>query len=174
MSTAASWIANRTAVMLAVMVIVTFATQVQASDDRDGGDEREILRRALCLVTVDAAVRVVLIEPELTPEPEALRGLDAFVVREPSGALRSAIYINRRSEIVRLAAAGSDFHVHVLAAVIHHEARHLKGASEAEARSAEMEFFRSMVDRGQVPTGLGERYLQLLASRPIEAHSDFK
>jgi hypothetical protein len=156
--------------MLAAIVILSPA-HVRAGDDRDDGGERETLRRALSVVKVDSAVRVVLIDPELAPEPEALRDLDAFVVREPNGALRPVIYINRQSHIVRRAAAGSDFYVYVLAAVIHHEAHHLKGASEAEARRAEIEFFRSVIDRGKVPASLGRTYLQVLARRPGETDS---
>jgi hypothetical protein len=173
MRTAAGWIGKGPVVMLAAMVILTPA-QVRAADDRDGSGEREALRRALSVVKIDSAVRVVLIEPELAPEPEALRDLDAFVVREPHGALRPVIYINRQSHIVRRAAAGSDFYVYVLAAVIHHEAHHLTGASEAEARRAEEEFFRSVIDRGKVPASLGRTYLQLLARRPGESQSSLE
>ena len=57
------------------------------------------------------------------------------------------IYINRRSEIVRRAVGGTEFYVVVLAAVIHHEAQHLAGASEAEARRAEFAFFQSLLRR---------------------------
>ena len=75
------------------------------------------------------------------------------------------IYINRRSEIVRRAVGGTEFYVVVLAAVIHHEAQHLAGASEAEARRAEFAFFQSLVSRGYVQFDLGFRYLQLLSSQ---------
>ena len=67
------------------------------------------------------------------------------------------IYINRRSEIVRRAVGGTEFYVVVLAAVIHHEAQHLAGASEAEARRAEFAFFQSLVSRGYVQFDLGFR-----------------
>lgn len=146
--------------MLAAFAVM--ATRAHAADDVRG---REALQRARRLVDVDAGVKIVLIDPELAPDPETFRHLDAFIVREPSGVLRPAIYINRRSEIVRQAAAGSDLHVSVLAAVIHHEARHLAGASEAEARRAELEFFRSLVVRGDVSPTIGLRYLRLLARR---------
>ena len=46
------------------------------------------------------------------------------------------------------AVEGTEFYVVVLAAVIHHEAQHLAGASEAEARRAEFAFFQSLVSRG--------------------------
>ena len=45
----------------------------------------------------------------------------------------------------------------MLAAVIHHEAQHLAGASEAEARRAEFAFFQSLVSRGYVQFDLGFR-----------------
>jgi hypothetical protein len=142
-----------------------------------GADERGeaiALQRALRLVTVDPSVRVVLIEPELAPDPEALRSLDAFTVRQADGTLRPVIYVNRQSAIVQAGASGSDFYVKVLAAVIHHEARHLEGASESEACRAEMEFFRSLVARGEVPSVAGLSYLQLLARRPDAAHSSLE
>jgi hypothetical protein len=91
-----------------------------------------------------------------------LRGLDAFVVREPNGALRPVIYINRASEIVRDAAGGSELHVFMLAAVIHHEARHLAGATEDEARRSELAFFEALVTRTRSPSDTELRYLQLL------------
>jgi hypothetical protein len=141
---------------------------------RLGADERSeavALQRALGLVKVAPSVRVVLIEPELAPDPEALRSLDAFTVRQTDGTLRPVIYINRHSQIVQAGASGSDFYVKVLAAVIHHEARHLEGASESEACRAELEFFRSLVDRGEVPAVAGLSYLQLLARRPDAAHA---
>jgi hypothetical protein len=138
-----------------------------------GADERSesvALQRALRLVKVDPSVRVVLIEPELAPDPEALRSLDAFTVRQSDGTLRRVIYVNRQSQIVQAGASGSDFYVKVLAAVIHHEARHLEGASESEACRAEMEFFRALVARGEVPAVTGLAYLQMLARRPDAPH----
>jgi hypothetical protein len=124
--------------------------------------ERRALERAAALVPLDEDVRTKLIDPELAPDPEALAHLDAFIVLEPGGTLRRVIYVNRDSAILRQAAAGSDFHVLVLAAVIHHEAWHLRGASEAEARRAECEFFRSLVAGNRALAEQGERYLRLL------------
>jgi hypothetical protein len=140
----------------------------------DGPSEAAALQRALRLVKVDPSVRVVLIEPELAPDPEALRSLDAFTVRQTDGTLRPVIYINRQSQIVQAGASGSDFYVKVLAAVIHHEARHLEGASESEACRAEMEFFRALVARGDVPAVTGLSYLQLLARRPEALHGSLE
>ena len=156
---------------LAWLAIGSVSVVTLAADERS---EAAALQRALRLVTVDPSVRVVLIEPELAPDPEALRSLDAFTVRQIDGTLRPVIYVNRRSPIVQAGASGSDFYVKVLAAVIHHEARHLEGASESEACRAEMEFFRSLVDRGDVPSATGLAYLQLLAQRPDAFHSSLE
>ncbi len=155
-------------VVLAWLAIGSPSIATLAADERS---EAAALQRALRLVKLDPSVRVVLIEPELAPDPEALRSLDAFTVRQDDGTLRPAIYINRRSPIVQAGASGSDFYVKVLAAVIHHEARHLEGASESEAGRAEMEFFRSLVAQGEVPAVTGLSYLQLLSRRPDARHS---
>ena len=129
----------------------------------DTHQQQEALRRALSLVRLDSDLTARLIDPELAPDADAIRRLDAFVVREPDGSLRRTIYINRESAIVQRAAEGSDLHVAVLAAIIHHEVHHLHGASESEARRAEWEFFQSLVARGQVAFDTGWDYLQLLA-----------
>ena len=131
--------------------------------DRGGSRrEGEALAMAVRLAALDNGLRVRLIDPDLAADPEALRRLDAFVVRESDGSLRQVIYVNRRSEIVSRAAAGSALYVGVLAAVLHHEAQHLAGASEEEARRAELAFFHALIARGDVPAGLGHQYLQLL------------
>jgi hypothetical protein len=159
------------AMVLAWLAIGGFSITTLRADERS---EAAALQRALRLVRVDPSVRVVLIEPELAPDPEALRSLDAFTVRQIDGTLRPVIYVNRRSPIVQAGASGSDFYVKVLAAVIHHEARHLEGASESEACRAEMEFFRSLVARGDVPSVAGLAYLQLLARRPDSLRSSLE
>lgn len=124
--------------------------------------EARALENAVALAALEPDVRVSVIEPDLAPDPEPLRRLDAFIVRESDGSLRPVIYVNRRSDILREAAAGSRLYVGVLAAVLHHEARHLSGASETEARRAELAFFLRLISLGQVPADLGHRYLQLL------------
>jgi hypothetical protein len=53
---------------------------------------------------------------------------------------------------VQQTTAGSALYVDVLAAVIHHEAQHLDGASEADASRAEQQFFRSLIGKGTVPS----------------------
>jgi hypothetical protein len=138
------------------------------AQDAPGGSrsvEWRGLERALRLVHVDPRWRVVLIDPELAPDPTPLEALDAFIVREPDGRLRPVIYINRRSAIVQQATAGSALYVDVLAAVIHHEAQHLDGASEADASRAEQQFFRSLIGKGTVPVSTSLRYLSVLARR---------
>jgi hypothetical protein len=157
---------RKTRWLAAALAWLAIGSSAIATPEADERSEVAALQRALRLVTLDPSVRVVLIEPELAPDPEALRSLDAFTVRQNDGTLRRAIYINRRSAIVQAGASGSDFYVKVLAAVIHHEARHLEGALEPEARQAEMEFFRSLIKEGEVPDVLGLSYLQLLSRRP--------
>lgn len=134
----------------------------------EGGDrggsrrEGEALAAAVRLAALDNGLRVRLIDPDLAPDPEPVRRLDAFVVLESDGSLRQVIYVNRQSAIVRRAAAGSALYVGILAAVLHHEAQHLAGASEEEARRAELAFFHALIARGDVPAQPGRQYLQLL------------
>jgi len=137
----------------------------QACGEGDGQAARRVLERALRVVTLDAGITARLIDPDLAADRDSVRRLDAFVVREPGGMVRPVIYVNCRSEIVRQAAAGVNLYVIVLAAVIHHEAQHVTGASEDDARRAEAEFFRSRVRRGDVSPAVGEAYLELLARR---------
>jgi hypothetical protein len=165
---------RQTGWLAAALAWLAIGSSSMATLDADERGEAAALQRALRLVKLDPSVRVILIEPELAPDPEALRSLDAFTVRQTDGTLRRAIYINRRSEIVQAGASGSDFYVKVLAAVIHHEARHLEGATEREACQAEMEFFRSLVTEGEVPAVLGLSYLQLLSRRPEASRSSLE
>jgi hypothetical protein len=147
-----------TNVLLSIAITATFI--VSAAPDPVA--ERRALERASALADLKNGVRVVLIDPELAPDPDAIAGLDAFVVRNPNGGLRNVIYINRRSTIVQRAAAGSELHVLVLAAVVHHEARHLAGAGEPEARRAEAEFFSALLARYPGQREAGDRYLHAL------------
>jgi hypothetical protein len=145
-----------TAVVGLVMLTVG-ASPVCAQAAR--GAEARVLERAIRLLPARPDVPVRMIDPELAPDPGAIRRLDAFMVREPDGKLRRVIYLNRRAAIVDNALTGQDLDVGILAAVIHHEMAHLKGADEAEARRAERAFFQSLVFRGSVPVDLGMRYL---------------
>jgi hypothetical protein len=111
--------------------------------------EWRAVSRALRLVPVDRRVRVALIDPDLAPDAEAVARLDAFIVKDTRGRLRPVIYINRRSPLVQRASAGERRAVEELAAVIHHEVRHLAGDSEAEARCAERRFLQSIVGLDQ-------------------------
>ena len=155
----------RSVITLALLFITFVVALSPARASDDDSRARRALQRALELTSLEAGVRVLFIEPDLAPRTLPIGGLDAFVIREPSGTPRPIIYINRRSEIVRRAVEGTEFYVVVLAAVIHHEAQHLAGASEAEARRAEYAFFQSLVSRGYVQFDLGFRYLQLLSSQ---------
>jgi hypothetical protein len=123
------------------------------------GLESRILERALRLLPVRPDVPIRLIEPELAPDPAAIRRVDAFIVQEPGGRLRRVIYLNRRAAMFERALLGAALDVGILAAVIHHELEHLRGGGEPEARRSEREFFQSLILGGQVPTDEGLRYL---------------
>jgi hypothetical protein len=155
---------------VATLALATcLADAAEACGDSDGRAGRQVLQRAMRLVRLDPGITARLIDPDLTADPVAVRRLDAFVVREPGGEFRPVIYVNCRSQIVQQAAAGTDAYVIVLAAVLHHEAQHVKGATEADARRAEAEFFRAHVRRGDVSPAVGEAYLELLARRSDHA-----
>jgi hypothetical protein len=124
--------------------------------------EQRALDTARALARVADAHAVVIVDPELAADPEAIRRLDAFTVREPDGKLRSKVYVNRQSPILREAARGSDFYVKVLAAVLVHEIAHLEGANEAGARLAERQFLGDLVRQGLLSETDGLRYLALL------------
>jgi hypothetical protein len=116
--------------------------------DRDArAPEWRALARSLRLVDIRPGIHVTLIDPDLAADPAAITPLDAFIVRNPNGDLRPVIYINHRSAIVRKASNGDERAVEELAAVIHHEARHLAGDSEKEARDAERQFLQSLASR---------------------------
>ena len=153
------------AIPLALLFFTFALASAPARASEDDPRARRALQRALELTSLESGVRVLFIEPDLAPCTLPIGRLDAFVIREPSGTPRRIIYINRRSEIVRRAVEGTEFYVVVLAAVIHHEAQHLAGASEGEARRAEFAFFQSLVSRGYVQFDLGFRYLQRLSSQ---------
>jgi hypothetical protein len=131
----------------------------------DADAERRAVAAALELVPRSSTYEVVIIDPDLTADPAAIRRLDAFTVREPDGRLRPRVYLNRESSLLREAARGVDFHIKALAAVIVHEIAHLDGGSEQTAREAEQRFFQDLVARGLVPQLDGMRYLSLLRER---------
>lgn len=127
------------------------------------GPEFRALERALKLLPEPLSVPVRFIDPELAADPEAIRRLDAFLVREPNGRMRQAIYLNRRSSVVENAIAGKDVDVAILAAVIRHEQEHLRGGTETQARRVEREFFQGLIFAGKVPVEEGLAYLQDMA-----------
>ena len=99
------------------------------------------------------------IDPELAPDPDAIRRVDAFLVRELDGTIRQVIYLNRKSSLVEKALVGKDIDIAILAAVIRHEVEHLRGGGEPEARNAEREFFQHLMFVGHVPLNDGLAYL---------------
>jgi hypothetical protein len=159
------WKSKGSMVVAGALLGLILMTRVCTADEGDTTSPRRALARALALVSLKPDVKVTLIDPELAADPDAIRTLDAFVVRQPDGALRPVIYLNAQSEILHRAAGGSDLYVAVLAAVIHHEAQHLNGAPERDARRAETEFFEALISRGAVSPRLGREYLQLLVRR---------
>jgi hypothetical protein len=124
------------------------------------GPEGRTLERAFKLLPEPVKVPVRFIDPELAADPEAIRRVDAFLVKEPGGRVRQVIYLNRRSEMVENAIRGRDIDIAILAAVIRHEQEHLRGGGEREARKVEKAFFQSLVFTGKVPLDEGLAYLQ--------------
>jgi len=143
------------------------ATSNESSRDRSQA-ERHALDGAKALIRTALRYPVVLIDPELAPDPEAVRRLDAFIVTEQDGRLRQRIYLNRESALFQRAADGDEFSVKVLAAVLVHEMAHLAGHREPEARIAEQRFFSDLIARGAVGEADGLRYLAQLRQRPPE------
>jgi hypothetical protein len=121
--------------------------------------EAKLLERAVRLLPESPNVPVRFIDPDLAADPEALRSLDAFLVRERDGKVRQAIYLNRRSAVVEKALAGRDVDVAILAAIIRHELEHLRGGGEREARRAERALFQRLMFDGKVPVAEGLAYL---------------
>ena len=148
------------------------ARQPRDRDPRRSHDgttaERRALDAAKALIRERVRCPVVLIDPELAPDPDAIRRVDAFIVTEENGRLRQKIYVNRESALFQRAADGDDFSVKVLAAVLVHEMAHLAGRKEPEARIAEQRFFGDLIANGVISEGDGLRYLAHLRQRSIE------
>jgi len=121
----------RFSLAISLLLVTVPSTPAHAAQK---GPEARLLERTLKLLPEPPSVPVRLIDPDLTPDPDALRRLDAFLVREANGKIRQVIYLNRRAAIVENALAGKDVDVAILAAVIRHEMEHLRGAGEREAR----------------------------------------
>jgi hypothetical protein len=129
------------------------------------GPEARALETALKLLPQRPTVPIRLIDPELAADPEAVRRLDAFLIRESDGKVRPAIFLNQRSALVQKALSGGRFDLAVLAAVIRHEQEHLRGGSELEARQVEIQFFQSLIRDGQVAADQGLAYLRDLSKQ---------
>lgn len=149
----------------ALVLLMSSTARVQPQDTR----EAQAVQRALRHVPGPMAP-VVVIDPELAPDPLALRGLDAFVVRELDGRVRQRIYVNARSPILRGAVNGSPLSLAVLSAVLHHEMQHLQGRSEPEARAAERALFARLVEDGVVARWEGARFLEQFDRQPPPRH----
>ena len=147
------------ALSLAVSLLLATVSSTPAHAAAQKGPETRLLERALKLLPEPPAIPVRMIDPDLTADPDAVRRLDAFLVREANGKIRQVIYLNRRSAIVENALAGKDVDVAILAAVIRHEMEHLRGAGEREARQAERVLFQRLIFVGKVPVAEGLAYL---------------
>jgi hypothetical protein len=146
MRTSSLWTVARTLSFATVFTfVVSHGSVIAQGSDKGRAIEWRGVEWALRLVQIDRRLRVALIDPDLAPDAASVSALDAFIVREANGTFRPVIYINRRSAIVQRASDGEAEGIEELAAVIHHEARHLAGDSEAEARRAERRFFQSIV-----------------------------
>jgi hypothetical protein len=157
--------AHRRIALIAAVGLVIGASAPRADAQTPRGAEAQVLERAIRLLPARPDVPVRLIDPELTPDPDAVRRLDAFLVREADGRPRRVIYLNSRAAMFEKAMAGADLDVAILAAVIHHEMAHLRGAEEPEARRDEREFFQRLVFSGRVEPEEGLRYLAALTQR---------
>ena len=134
--------------------------------------ETAVVARAVELVPDGQRLIVKVVDPDLTGDPETIRRLDAFVVRERNGSLRQTVYLNRESALFQAALRGSDLHVTLLAAVIYHEACHLRGFDESRAALAERSFLEELMDKGVVSRARALPYLELMRAyqpRPLHA-----
>jgi hypothetical protein len=127
--------------------------------------ERTAIERVVALLPPDVSYPLVVIDPEGVPDSQTVRQLDAFTVRENDGSMRPRIYLNRESLIVREVVNGKDFYLKVLAAVVVHEAAHLSGGSEVDARRAESRYFADLMARGLIRADEADLYMALLRQR---------
>ena len=110
-------------------------------------------------------VPIRVIDPDLAADPEAVRKVDAFLVREEDGSLRQTIFLNGDSAVLRNAVQGRQIDIAILAIVIRHEQEHLRGAKEQDARRAEQDFLRRLIRDGRVPADEGVAYLNILQTQ---------
>lgn len=142
---------------LAVSLLAVIAASPSAQTLK--GPEGRTLERALSLLPQRSMVPVRLIDPDLAADADAIRRLDAFLVRESDGRTRPVIYLNRSSPLVENAMRGRAIDIAILAAVIRHEQEHLRGADEPQARRAERDFFQGLMLAGHVGVDEGMAYL---------------
>lgn len=135
---------------------------VQASRN---GPEARAVGRAIKLLPQRPSVPIRVIDPNLAADPEAVRRVDAFLIRESDGRLRQAIHLNSECAVVRNAIRGRAIDIAILATVIRHEQEHLRGADEDQARRAERDFFRTLIQAGRVPVDEGAAYLNVLQTQ---------
>lgn len=145
----------------ALLALVLQTARVHSQDSAEARAVQEALRHVPGPVAA-----VMVIDPELAPDAHPLRGLDAFVIREPDGSLRRRIYVNARSPMMRAALNGSRLSLAVLAAVLHHEMQHLQGRSESQARAAERDLFARLMDQGVVARQEGLTFLEQFDRQP--------
>ena len=147
--------------LAATLLLAAFAwTSAQAGMPKT--PEARALDRALALLPQRPTADIRLIDPDLAADPDAIRRLDAFLVRERDGRIRQVIYLNRRSSVVERALGGRDIDIAILAGVIRHEQEHLRGGNEDRARRTERDFFLSLVRDGRVPVDEGIAYLEVV------------
>jgi hypothetical protein len=146
-------------VSLAVSLLLVTVPSKPAHAAAQKGPEARLLERALALLPQRPTVPIRLIDPDLAADPDAIRRLDAFLIRERDGRIRQAIYLNRRSPVVENAMRGRAIDIAILAAVIRHEQEHLRGADEQQARLAERDFFQGLMLAGHVPVDEAMAYL---------------
>jgi hypothetical protein len=150
---------TRAALFTSLAVLLTLVPVVA---DASVGPLVALVKRAAVLAGVPSSVRVQPIDPELAADPDAVAGLDAFVVRNADGSLRRTIFVNARAPLFREALAAPDAHLALVAAVLLHEWRHLEGASEDEARAAERELLTDLGRRGLLSTDEAGWYIRQL------------
>jgi hypothetical protein len=155
--------AHLTRLALAFVLLIVVAAPSAAQTAK--GPEAQALERALKLLPQRPTVPIRLIDPELAADPDAVRRLDAFLIRDSDGRVRPVIYLNQRSALIQKALSGGRFDLAVLAAVIRHEQEHLRGGTEVEARHVELTFFQSLIRDGQVASDQGLAYLKQLTQQ---------
>jgi FAD/FMN-containing dehydrogenase len=150
--------ALRAVLAAGLLAVLAASSAAQATK----GPEGRTLERALALLPQRPTVPIRLIDPDMAADPDAIRRVDAFLIRESDGRIRQVIFLNRRSSVVENAMRGKAIDIAILAAVIRHEQEHLRGADEQQARLAERAFFQGLMLAGHVPVDEAMAYLDVL------------